>query len=153
MGKGDRKHKGGSKHQQNKSDDSKRKLKYQREQGDYLQHNPKKSNNLRISGHKEIEINVKVKIYNTITLPTITYATENWTIKSEHEGKIEGMEMIYIRKVTGRRGRPRKSWLDQIEQGKRREKSITELKEIARDRKEWKIWITEEPGPHQQSDA
>lgn len=155
--------------------------------------------NKTILGHKDIDLEVKKKIYNMITLPTITYASESWTLRKKDEIKINAIEMKHLRRMAGktkwdrvrnedireiikqepiqrkikkrqlnwfahttrmepsriarrlmeagkplkkRRGRPRKKWLDQIEEIAA-EKGVTleEVRTIARDRKRWRNWI------------
>lgn len=44
-----------------------------------------------------------------------------------------------------RKGRPRKSWLEQIEEiGRERSKTLQQMKKMAADRKNWKKWINED---------
>lgn len=55
-----------------------------------------------ILGKKEINKETKTKIYNTIILPTLTYASENWTIQKKHIGKLHAIEMKHLRKIAGK---------------------------------------------------
>lgn len=58
--------------------------------------------NKTILGHKDIDIEVKKKIHNMITLSTITYACESWTIRKKDETRINAMEMKHLRKMAGK---------------------------------------------------
>lgn len=58
--------------------------------------------NKTILGHKDIDIEVKKKIHNMITVPTLTYACESWTIRKKDESKINAMEMKHLRKMAGK---------------------------------------------------
>ena len=37
----------------------------------------------------------------TVVLPTILYGCETWTLQKSHEGKLQALEMRYLRKVEG----------------------------------------------------
>jgi hypothetical protein len=50
------------------------------------------------------KINLKktrIKLYNTITLPTLLYGSENWTIKARDSSRITAAEIKYMRRTTG----------------------------------------------------
>lgn len=165
--------------------------------------------NKTILGHKNIDIDVKMKIHNAITVPTITYAAENWTIGKKDEAKINAIEMKHLRRIAGktkwdriknedirkitkqepimerinkkqlnwyghivrmkpdriarklmeagninkkRRGRPRRKWIDQIrELGTQREKTLEEMRGMAKSRRQWKEFV--QGGPESPSDT
>lgn len=58
--------------------------------------------NKTIWGHRDIDLETKIKIYNTITVPIITYACENWTLRKKDESKINAMEMKHLRRLAGK---------------------------------------------------
>lgn len=172
-----------------------------------LANRAKKSNKLyyalrALLGKTEMNIETKLRIYNTIILPTLIYACENWTIQKKHIGKLDAMEMKHLRKIAGKtkwdgirnniiretikqepignkvikrqlnwyghltrmntnklvkkvwgakshrkrkRGRPRKTWLQQIiDVGKEKGKTMNELKTMTANRVKWKKWVNEE---------
>jgi hypothetical protein len=39
----------------------------------------------------------RIKLYNTLALPTLLYGSENWTIEARHATKIAAAEMKYTR--------------------------------------------------------
>ncbi|KAI4456379.1 hypothetical protein MML48_8g00004976 [Holotrichia oblita] len=48
--------------------------------------------------------------------------------------------------TTRRRGRPRRKWINQIQEiGRERGKTLEEMRLMLRNRREWKNWIQEEP--------
>lgn len=55
--------------------------------------------NRTILGKKEIDKRTKLRVYNAITLPTITYGCESWTLQRKHESPINAIEMKYLRKI------------------------------------------------------
>lgn len=159
--------------------------------------------NKTILGHRDIDIEVKIKIHNVVTLPIITYACENWTLRRMDESKINAIEMKHLRRIAGktrwdkvknedirvitkqepiiekikkkqlewyghvrrmktgritkkvmearslttrRRGRPRRKWINQIQEiGREKGKTLEEMRLMSRNRREWKKWIQEEP--------
>jgi hypothetical protein len=40
----------------------------------------------------------RIKVYNTLALPTLLYSSENWTIKTRDATRITAAEMKYIRR-------------------------------------------------------
>jgi hypothetical protein len=42
----------------------------------------------------------KIKLYNTLALPTLLYGSENWTIKAR-DARITAAEMKYMRRTAG----------------------------------------------------
>ncbi|KAF2905983.1 hypothetical protein ILUMI_00191 [Ignelater luminosus] len=42
---------------------------------------------------------VKLQVYNTITVPTLLYASESWITQTKHESTITAAEMKYVRKI------------------------------------------------------
>lgn len=97
--------------------------------------------------------------YDRVRNEDIREITKQELIKTEMEnrqlswyGHIMRMDRNrLVKKVleTGRmgkrkRGRPRKTWIEEIEQiGKNRHKTIREMKEMTQDRRIWKNWIRE----------
>jgi hypothetical protein len=43
----------------------------------------------------------KIKLYNTLSLPTPLYGSENWTIKARDATRITVAEMKYMRRTAG----------------------------------------------------
>jgi hypothetical protein len=43
----------------------------------------------------------KIKLYNTLALPTLLYGSENWTNKARNATNITAAEMKYMRRKTG----------------------------------------------------
>jgi hypothetical protein len=39
----------------------------------------------------------RIKLYNTLALPTLLYGSENWTVKARDAGRITAAEMKYMR--------------------------------------------------------
>lgn len=59
--------------------------------------------NRTILGKKKVVAVVKLKMYNTITLPTIQYVSENWVIQKKHKNKFNGIEMKYLKRIAIKR--------------------------------------------------
>lgn len=152
-----------------------------------------------IFAKRKIEKETKLRLYNSVIVPILMYASESWTLHKNQEHRLTAMEMKVLRRIEGvtkwdrmrneeirqrlkqesiiskievkqlnwyahirrmkentivkkvydarsgdkrRRGRPRKRWEERIKEiGERKGKSFAELKEIARDRDEWRKWI------------
>jgi hypothetical protein len=45
----------------------------------------------------------RIKLYNTLALPTLLYGSENWTIKVRGATRITAAEMKYMRRTAGYR--------------------------------------------------
>ena len=58
--------------------------------------------NQTLIGKKEINNVTKMRIYNTVYLPTLLYGSESWKILSKHESRITSTEMKYLRKCIGK---------------------------------------------------
>ncbi|KAI4461171.1 reverse transcriptase (rna-dependent dna polymerase) [Holotrichia oblita] len=58
--------------------------------------------NKTIIGKKEIDKNIKLKVYNAIAIPTMTYQCESWPLQKKQEGKIIATEMKFLRKISGK---------------------------------------------------
>jgi hypothetical protein len=43
----------------------------------------------------------RIKLYNTLVLPTLLYGSENWTIKARDATRITAAEMKYMRRTAG----------------------------------------------------
>jgi hypothetical protein len=41
----------------------------------------------------------RIKVYNTLALPTLLYSSENWTIKTRDATRVTAAEMKYIRRA------------------------------------------------------
>ena len=63
--------------------------------------------NKTLIGKKEIKNVTKMRIYNTVYLPTLLYGSESWKILSKHESRITSTEMKYLRKCIGKTRRDR----------------------------------------------
>lgn len=58
--------------------------------------------NKTILGHKNIDMEVKMMIHGVITVPIITYASENWTVRKKDETRINAIEMKHLRRIAGK---------------------------------------------------
>ena len=43
----------------------------------------------------------RIKLYNTLTLPVLSYGSETWTIKASDVRRITAAEMKYMRRTAG----------------------------------------------------
>jgi hypothetical protein len=43
----------------------------------------------------------RIKLYNTLTLPTLLYGSENWTIKARDATIITAAEMTFMERTAG----------------------------------------------------
>jgi hypothetical protein len=43
----------------------------------------------------------KIKLYSTLALPTLSYSSENWTIKARNARRVAAAEVKYLRKTAG----------------------------------------------------
>jgi hypothetical protein len=43
----------------------------------------------------------RIKLYNTLALPTLLHGSENWTIKARDATRITATEMKYTRRTAG----------------------------------------------------
>ena len=43
----------------------------------------------------------RIKLYNTLAIPTLLYDSESWTIKAADASRIRAAEMRYVRKTAG----------------------------------------------------
>ena len=50
-----------------------------------------------IFGKKEVENNTKIRIYNTVIQPILTYECESWTSQQKHLSKVNAVEMKVLR--------------------------------------------------------
>jgi hypothetical protein len=57
-------------------------------------------------GKKKNLKKTKIKLYNTIALPTLLYGSENWTISARDATRITAAEMKYMRRTA------RHTWTD-----------------------------------------
>jgi DNA gyrase/topoisomerase IV subunit A len=48
---------------------------------------------------KEISKKMKLTVYKTTYLPTLTYSSETWSLTTKHIGQIQSMEMRYLRRI------------------------------------------------------
>uniref|UniRef100_A0A1Y1MCV0 Reverse transcriptase domain-containing protein n=1 Tax=Photinus pyralis TaxID=7054 RepID=A0A1Y1MCV0_PHOPY len=148
---------------------------------------------------KEVSRKTKMMVYKVIFRPILTYGSESWTLGRKEQGKIQTIDMKYLRRVKGitrrdhirnedvrkelqvqpitefivskqlswwghlqrmsdgrqvkqiweakiqhkrGRGRPRQTWEDTVGKTlKKRGKSWTEARNLARDRKEWTRFV------------
>ena len=52
--------------------------------------------------NKELKEDAEMRIYKTVFVPTLLYATESVTILDKHKNRMQASEMKYLRKVTGK---------------------------------------------------
>ena len=43
----------------------------------------------------------RIKLFNTLALPVLSYGSETWTIKASDARRITAAEMIYMRRTAG----------------------------------------------------
>ena len=49
-----------------------------------------------------VENNTKVKIYNTVIQPILTYGCESWASQQKHLSKVNAVEMKVLRRISGK---------------------------------------------------
>jgi hypothetical protein len=50
---------------------------------------------------KKTLMKTRIKLNNTLALPTLLYGSEDWTIKARDSTRITAVEMKYMRRTTG----------------------------------------------------
>jgi hypothetical protein len=58
--------------------------------------------NKKLEGKKEINNNIKMRIYKMVYLPTLFYGSEGLAMLPRHESRITGAEMRYLIKCKGK---------------------------------------------------
>lgn len=58
--------------------------------------------NKTILSKKEIDIQTKTKVYNTVALQSLLYASETWVPLKKHLQQINTIEMKYLRRIAGK---------------------------------------------------
>jgi hypothetical protein len=51
--------------------------------------------------HRKNLKETRIKLYNTLALPTLLYGSENWTIEARNARRITSAEMKYTRITAG----------------------------------------------------
>jgi hypothetical protein len=81
----------------------------------------------------------KIKLYNTLALPTLSYSSENWTIKARNARRVAAAEVKYLRKTD--------TWTDhKTNTGIAKELNITPVLDKIQDYK--RNWIRVNRMPH-----
>jgi len=55
----------------------------------------------RLWGRREVSLKVKMKIYNAVVVPVLTYAASTWAMTRTEERKMDALEMKMIRTIMG----------------------------------------------------
>ena len=50
---------------------------------------------------QELMKNTKLRVFNTIVVPTLIYGCKTWTMQRKYESKIQACEMMFLRRVEG----------------------------------------------------
>ena len=50
---------------------------------------------------RELQKTTKVRVFNAMVVPTLLYGCETWRILKRHESKLQGFEMMCLRRVEG----------------------------------------------------
>ena len=50
---------------------------------------------------REPKKTTKMKVYNTMVIPTLMYGCETWTMSKRHESRLQATKMAYLRSVEG----------------------------------------------------
>lgn len=49
----------------------------------------------------EVGREVKLRLYNALELPSITYASEVWMLQMRHDGNLKAADIKYLRRIEG----------------------------------------------------
>jgi hypothetical protein len=55
-----------------------------------------------IAENKELKKDKKMRIYNTVFIPTLLYGIESFIILDKHKNRMQTSEVKYLRKVVGK---------------------------------------------------
>ena len=55
----------------------------------------------RVFGSRELSKKAKVKVYNAMVVPVMTYGCESWVLREREETRLQASEMSVLRKTAG----------------------------------------------------
>ena len=105
---------------------------------------------------RELSKDTKMRVFNAVIIPTLTYGCETWTLQKRHRSNIQALEMRYLRRVEGvtradrvrnediRRELDQEAVLSVVDRKKKEwYKKVTEMQE---DRLVKRVFLDEVPG-------